>query len=334
MSNTQWNKKNQFLNQLRMVEQFLMYQKKLKKIKVNNQCIICHRIFHKNGYFIYKEYVWKTDLIHYIDFHNSIPSKQFIHIIEQKYIKITNRKYQKHSLIFIMMHRNKLSILDAVMSHGGYSKRYIDPYNKYRYTEHYGVLQLKDLIVHRISIYSENYRIDENDTDIILPDPDNDIMKYDFIFHTHPPTPKPGGRAKYGTLYEMPSVNDILHFIYMYNYGNIQGSLVMTPEGLYLIRKYKLDNKKISIIQSKLIDTYMEVVNSINEKSLNEYGYEFTTYYFYSRIAQNISYIEELNNHLKKFMIYIDYFPRTNKNGKWIVNTIYLPYFKKNKKKI
>lgn len=335
LTHTGLHKKNRFLVKLRLVEQFLTYRKKLTKMKLDNECIFCNRTFYKNSYFVYKDFVWKTDLIHYIEFHKCVPSTEFIQMIDRKYAKIVDRNYQKHSLVFIPMHPNKLSIIDAVMNHGGYSKRYIDPKNKYRYSEHYGVLQLNNLSIHRISIYSDDeHYVDANDPDIILPNPDIDLLKYDFIFHTHPPTPKPGGRAKtYGVIYEMPSINDLLYFIYNYNYGNVQGSLVMTPEGLYLIRKYILDNKALNINQSQMIDTIEKVMDSINERALLEYGREFTTYYFYSRIAQNLSYIEELNNHLKKFMIYIDYFPRTNKNGKWVVDTVYLPYFKKNQKK-
>ena len=78
-----------------------------------------------------------------------------------------------------------------------------------------------------------------------LPGDMPEAYEYSFIFHTHPPEKGgPGSRAPYGILYEFPSSSDLLHFIEHYNNGITIGSLVMTPEGLYNIRKHKLDSKK------------------------------------------------------------------------------------------
>ena len=44
-----------------------------------------------------------------------------------------------------------------------------------------------------------------------------DASFYQYLFHTHPPTPKPGGRAGEGIVYEFPSIGDILHFIDHFN---------------------------------------------------------------------------------------------------------------------
>lgn len=333
LSERKWRQKNDFISKLKVVEQFLIYRKKFKKISSNTKCIICERRFYKNYVFLYKDIIWNTDLFHYIQLHNYIPSDNFIEIISKKYDKLTSKK-NKHSLIFISFNQNKLGILDAVMNHGGYSKRYIDFENKYRYSEHYGVFNIKKLSVDRISIYSDQYTIDQNDPEILYPAENDDILNYDYIFHTHPPTPKPGGRAHdHGIIYEFPTAEDIIHFIYHYNYGKIQGSMIMTPEGLYFIRKYILDNKKIIVDENKLLKIIFDLNVSLNQNALLKYGHNFTSYFFYSRIAQDTSFIDEFNNILKKFKIYIDYFPRIKKNNKWIVDTIYIPYIKKSKKK-
>ena len=322
-----WNKKYKFMKQLRLVEQYFSFKKKFKSIKQKNMCIYCNKEIYNTIYFIYKDVVWKNDLSHYIENHNYMPSNNFIQIIAEKHNKISTNN--KNKLIFITLSQNKLSIIDAVMNHGGNVKRYLDRNNVYRYSEHYGVLLLKHYSVDKISVYSEKYTSDQDDPDIILPDINLDIMKYDYLFHTHPPTPKAGSRASQGILYEFPSINDILNFIDNYNFGNIQGSLVMTPEGLYYIRKYILDNKKIKINEKKFVTECMNMLFDLQTQSILKYGTSFNTYYFYSKIAQDTSFIHNLNNFLKKFMIYIDYFPRSKKNGKWVVETIQIPFFKK-----
>ena len=71
-----------------------------------------------------------------------------------------------------------------------------------------------------------------------MPNNVEDMFNYEYIFHTHPPTPRPGGRVNVGIVYELPSIGDVLHFIDHFNDGKISGSIVITSEGIYNIRHY------------------------------------------------------------------------------------------------
>ena len=63
-------------------------------------------------------------------------------------------------------------------------------------------------------------------------------------------------------------------------------------------------------------------------KAIKKYGKEFTTQYFYSKIAQNISYMKNINKKIKKYGIFIEYIPRIrDKKGRWILEEILLPVY-------
>ena len=152
---------------------------------------------------------------------------------------------------------------------------------------------------------------------------------YEYIFHTHPPTPKHGGRAKeMGILYEFPSISDIFHFIDHFNDGTTQGSMVITPEGLYNIRKLIFDSKKLKLDEETLYTEMRNAMRNAQTKALDKYGTDFTTYDFYSKIAQDREYIGMINKVLNKYQITIDYFSRqVDEKGKWYIDTIYLPIY-------
>ena len=217
------------------------------------------------------------------------------------------------------------------MKHGGYNKKYYDMIkrNVTRYSEHAGFFDIRNKIVHNVIVSGNTLRIDRGDEEIFLPKNTPDAYNYEYIFHTHPPTPKPGGRAIDGVLYEFPSIGDMLHFIDHFNDGNTIGSLVMTSEGLYNIRKYEHNKKSINIDEDKFYEEIKKISSQTQEKAISKYGTSFTTYTFYSQIAQDITFIGMINEKLKKYHIAIDFYPRIKDfRGSWIVDTIYIPIYK------
>src|SRR5207253_201429 len=161
----------------------------------------------------------------------------------------------------------------------------------------------------------------------------SEMFDYEYIFHTHPPTPKPGGRAVDGILYEVPSVGDIYHFIDHHNDGNVIGSLVVTAEGLYNIRKASSGPNNIKINDDDLYRGYQRTFNKIQKAAIDKYGINFNTERFYKTISQDTNFINVLNSTLNKFDIQIDYYPRKqNTDGKWIIDTVFL-VFRENKQK-
>lgn len=329
-----WSDKIQFMKRLEYVQMNVISHE-----TENKDCVICGKKNITTKIFkIFKinKNLWDNGYMHYIDKHNIKPPDSFIDLIynynlpkvKSHKLMYRSKMYNIHDLRYIKLDKNQILILDALLRHGGYDKKYIDPQNDvYRYSEHMGLLDFDKGKVNKIIISGDTNRVDIGDDDIYLPQDIPDMINYEYMFHTHPPTPKPGGRAIDGILYEMPSISDIFHFLKFYNKGKTQGSLVITSEGLYNIRKNNFDNKKIKINENEFYDKVSKMYGVLQNDSVNKYGYKFDTYYFYSVIAQDLSYINRLNKLLNKYELQIDYFPRVHKDNKWIIDSIYLPVY-------
>lgn len=334
--NKYWAGTEQFLEQLIKKEKDL----KIATINRNKNCLLCSKKNINNGIYRITEFVWEDGLKHYIEAHNIRPSDEFMEIVyiyksariksEKKIIKFKSDLYLVHDVRHVKLNRNQIMIMDALMKHGGYSKKYIDKKNKniFRYSEHSGLLDFNKQGLDKIIISGKTERIDRGDEEIYLPKNIPDAFDYEYIFHTHPPTPKPGGRAELGILYEFPSISDIFHFIDHFNGGLTQGSLVLASEGMYNIRKKEFDRKKLKINEDKMYDELQNLYPTIQEDAVEKYGTTFKTSYFYEVISQDLSWIKILNNTLNKYGIQIDFYPREkDENNKWIIMDIYLPIY-------
>jgi hypothetical protein len=115
-----------------------------------------------------------------------------------------------------------------------------------------------------------------------------------------------------------------------YNRGKTIGSLVMTAEGLYNIRKYIDNNEKIKFNEDEMYNKMMKLFIKLQDMSIKKYGTTFSSYEFYSVIAHDTSYITKINNVLNKYDLSIDFYPRVKDiKGSWIVDNIYLPVIRK-----
>lgn len=363
-----WPDKQNVLNRLESFGTYLETKGKTIPYDEKKECLICGKKNVTTKRFKYINIMWEDGLSHYINVHNIEPSTQFKQFILNKKItkklnnlyrsnnrsisskqsvtnsKKTNKISNKSKLIlsrvvkdekeYVMIERNQMLILDALMIHGGYAKKYIDLEKNFsRYSEHAGFLDFEGDTLSKIIVSGKTNRIDEGDEEIYLPMGMDDMFDYEYIFHTHPPTPKPGGRAEDGILYEFPSIGDIYHFIDHHNDGNVIGSLVVTAEGLYNIRKSNSEVNDIKIDEDDLYKKYQRMFNKIQKDAISEYGTDFTTKTFYSDIAQNATYISKMNTVLNTFDIHIDYYPRKKDvEGRWIIDTVFL-VFRDNKPK-
>lgn len=337
----EWGYKEQFINRLKYVEIILKNNNKIMKIVEPKKCLLCNHKIKAEYTYKFEKYIWQDILIHYIDKHNIKPPEQFLDFIYfnklnmpinlTTNINLAREDNQKDNLKYIKINRNQLLILDALLEHGGYTKKYSDPEktNIFRYSEHSGLFNLDKRQLQKIVVLGNTNRVDLGDDEIYMPQNVEDMFKYEYIYHTHPPTPKPGGRAEYGIVYELPSIGDILHFIDHFNDGKVSGSIVITAEGLYNIRKLDLKKDKFSIDEDNLYREYNTISRKIQSQCIKKYGTEFTLNKFYSEIAQDTKLINNINETVNKFNINIDYIPRiidTNKN--WILDTLYLPVYK------
>jgi hypothetical protein len=335
-----WNFKNSFLEKITEVETKLKHKFMKYKKDEFKDCLLCDKKKITTGIFSINGIRWENGLKHYVKIHNNRPSNEFTDFIfrfgneERKSHIITKIKgvsvIKSNKKRYLKVSRNQLLIMDALMKHGGY-KIYKDKYenNIYRYSEHAGLLDFDNSGLERIIISGNTTRIDEGDDDIFLPKNMIDAFDYEYIFHTHPPTPKPGGRAKLGIIYEFPSISDIFHFMEHYNDGRTQGSIVIAPEGLYIIRKKDSSNqKKIKINEDKFYKEATKIIWKVHEESIKRYGTDFSISTFYSKIAQDLSPINEINTVLNKFGIHIDYYSRIKDiKNQWVIDTLYLPVY-------
>lgn len=331
----EWAEKEEFVLKLKNVELDLL--DKSNNYKTQKDCLLCGAKKISTKYFFLNGYIWQDSLSHYILKHNIKPVGEFIEkiknfklLLKRNVMRIQGTSYTIDNLRYVKLDRNQIMILDALMKHGGYDKKYFDQKNDkiFRYSEHAGMLDFGHNGLDKIIISGNTNRVDRDDNEIYMPSRISDILEYEYIFHTHPPTPKPGGRVSLGVLYEFPSISDIFHFISHFNMGRTQGSLVITPEGLYNIRTIKPNLKKILINEDALFRKLKRIMKSVQDDAIQKYGTEFSTTYFYSTISQDRTYIDQINKVLEPFDLYIDFFSREQAhNGKWIVNTIYLPIY-------
>jgi hypothetical protein len=332
-----WSGKYFFLEKLNLLEDFLIKKHKMIKLDNYHNCQLCSNNNISKNYFKYKKNIWLDSLKHYVDKHNIKPPSKFIRFIlnndptninkcHNSFVKINGKIKKIDKFAYVKIRENQLLILDALMEHGGIKPKYKEKHEiGFRYSEHAGVLEFKNNVLNKIVISGTTQRSDSDDTEIFLPSIGDLAYEHEYIFHTHPATPKPGGRVKDNILYEFPSVNDIYHFIVHYNYGLVQGSLIITPEGLYNIRKYKFEKNKIKLDKNMEKELNKTIIK-IQHNAIDKFGENFTSNFFYSVIAQDNTYIDEINKLLKKYDIFIDFFPRQkNKKGNWVIGTIYLP---------
>lgn len=334
---TNWSGKDQFLERLNVVNKELLKQGNYRE-KKSIDCLLCNKKKVTMGDFSLNNTIWEDGLTHYIESHNTRPSSDFQELIygfqtknnNSRVLKVDGTLYKMDDLKYIKLDRNQIMIMDALMKHGGYKKKYIDPKNKnlFRYSEHAGLIDFNNDTVEKIIISGRTNRVDQGDDEIYLPKNIPEAFDYEYIFHTHPPTPKPGGRVNIGILYEFPSISDIFHFIDHYNDGNTQGSLVVTPEGLYNIRPLRFNKKKIKINEDSLYKNLSTLMHKLQSDAITKHGNDFSTHIFYSKIAQDLTFINSINDLLKKYNLHIDFFPREKDYlGNWIIETLHLPIF-------
>jgi hypothetical protein len=330
----EWLYKNEFVKKLKLLENILSSSEKYLKFENKKKCKLCDKSYSYGTYKL-ERYIWEDNLTHYIEIHNIKPPEEFIdYIFFSKYkniFKIKSIVIKDDETKYIKIDKNQLLILDALLEHGGYSQKYADLKNKniFRYSEHSGLFDFNSNKLQKIVVLGNTNRVDKGDNEIYMPNNVEDMFKYEYIFHTHPPTPKPGGRAEYGILYELPSIGDIFHFIDHFNDGIISGSIIITSEGLYNIRQAKFKSDKFYLNEDALFNQYNKISKQIQQSGIKKYGVNFTDEIFFEKIAQDIDIINKMNYILNEFYIHIDFIPRIkNEKKQWIIDTIYLPVYK------
>jgi len=329
-----WTGQYLFAQKLLKLQFTLNRQKNFESI--NENCEICNIENITTREYSYKRTHWKDGIVHYILEHNYKPTSEFMEFILGHYVSLTKTHVRLPSIIYqkrsnnkkyIKIDKNQLQILDALMVNGGYTKKYKTNNGKYKYSEHSGFFVIENGNLDKIVVDSNIQRINDSDPEVFLPS--NMIEAYDceYIFHTHPPTPEPSSRRANGIMYELPSANDIAHFIIHSNFGVTRGSIVISPEGLYIIRRINDKYKYIYLDQSNLeqfLNNVQTIQYAIQEKSIRE-NKDFSIEKYYNKIIQDKTFLNPLNDYLKQYNIKIDYYPRKlNSKNQWVIDDIYL----------
>ena len=311
---------------------------KSKQKKNIKKCPFCDKIFEFN-------YIYKIIKIHDLDIHlfkihniiNSILYKQ-----------ICNIEFKDFDIEWCLLETNQINIIDGLYEIGS-NKMYIEKNKNIseskisRFSEHSGFIYLKKNKVSNINVITGS-RVEQSDPKLYMPINYDEAFEVNYIFHTHPKTPYIGSRIKNEIIYEFPSISDIIHFIDHHNNGKLMGSIVIAPEGLYIIRKNNFNNKNISVDYDIMItdlenifiecynDSYLKYSFIDFNKYLTNNEINIPEHIFYEKIALDYEYINKINKVLIKYDVYIDYYARiffdNNLTKKWIIDNIYIPLSK------
>jgi ferredoxin len=189
--NKPWSGQKQFISKLEEIETFLTKNKKIISLpdKKCTNCLLCDKTCITTKRFIINEYIWDNGLMHYICVHNINPDEEFIDKIFKYYIPLNkrinfeSRLELKNNAYYLKIDKNQLMILDALMKHGGYTKKYYDTQkrNIFRYSEHAGYFDIRMKNVENIIIQGNTVRVDRGDEEIFLPINSEDTFNYEYI---------------------------------------------------------------------------------------------------------------------------------------------------------
>jgi len=303
----------------------------------NKECDKCKiKKFYKLG-----NIVWANSIKHKIEHHKSYPSEYFIkiilamvifanHIINPP-IQILPKYISYYS--YIPLHYNKLLIIDALMFQGS-QRRYLVPSDnkfgqeKFIYSEHSGAISIKNKSVDNIIVSAETNRMETNDENIYLPTNTEILGAYDYIFHTHPNTSTYGGRMNEGIIYEFPSANDLFNFIKYHNDGKAQASIVVAPEGIYVIRPIKY--QKLFNINLELFYYLRKFILKLEKIAMKKFKYLVHKIsdpnIFHNTVGSDFTCIKLYNKFIESANLFIEYYPRIKKNNEWSLRQINLPH--------
>ncbi len=290
----------------------------------------CPSCTYKSNLVLYKnkDILFDNSMLHHMVEHNYKPEKDILRRIKRssKKIKIKATFSREKEFYKFVLERNQILILDSLMNYGK-DKLYVDKSRLLRYSEHAGLLDFDKKGLEKVIISGKTNRQDKDDPEILLPQNMADALDYEFMFHTHPPTPYPGARATVGVLYEFPSMGDIFHFIEHYNLGETQGSIIIAPEGMYIIHSNTGDNEIIVKDEKTVYENLLEESFNIQHNAIIKYGKEFNNNtIFNDKVINDLSFIKEFNKMLKKYLddqIYVEYIPRIkDEYGNYIIDKV------------
>ncbi|MBA3751020.1 MAG: hypothetical protein H0X03_09070 [Nitrosopumilus sp.] len=325
-NNKEANVHSNFFNCLNRVENILDIIKPENSINIK---LICNNCQNKSYYLLSNIY-WPSDVEHRILKHKKYPSNEFIkmisniHIIKNSIINppiiVPVKKFK--NIKYVYLSKNDLLKIDGLMESGSNPIYELGDNNVY--TEHSGVLELKKGKISSIVINTDTNRQSDKDQNILLPINSPNFETHAFIYHTHPNTKILAGRIDQGILYEFPSASDIFNFIKYNKDYLLQSSIIIAPEGTYVIRcldmtKKIIVNKKNDLLKY-ILHLEKKAITKHNSPKINEPNY------FHTNISQDMSFIKKYNKYIESWNIYVEYYPREQYNDHWFLRPFTLSW--------
>lgn len=288
-------------------------------------CKICN----DTQYYRLSHIIWPKNMIHLITDHHMFPSEYFVNVITNLCIinnKIMNPPIELprdmlSNVKYIRLRYNQLLIIDALMENG--SEAIYEHDGRKLYSEHAGVINIKNDLVESVSVSTNTNRVDDNDGNIFLPQSEKTNYEFEYMFHTHPNTNTNGERMKSGILYEFPSSNDIFYFVQCHNNGRSQGSIVVAPEGTYVVRPVKYAKKiKLGVTNADLNANIIKIERAAHAKNKHLIDKFIDPDTFHKHVSYNFDYIKMYNSYLHPHNIFIEYYPRIKLGKRWALREI------------
>lgn len=228
---------------------------------------------------------------------------------------------------WIYLSRNQLMILDGLF-HQGSIASYEDEQHRNKFSEHSGYLILKDDSIDKIVTFADSSRIDSGDPSIFLPKNQPDMGQYPFLFHTHPITGNVDEQFSRGVLYEFPSPGDLANFAHYSNSCLLYGSIVIAPEGMYVIRKD--DFQKKIVTNPGVITKLQREIDAIEKEAIGYYRNKREKLlnrgdYYHLMLGRNVEYIAKYNDLIKSLNLFVEYYPRIKSGDNWVLTRVNLP---------
>ena len=127
-----WGNRAIFLSKLSDVEESI--KSSYVPTTEPKSCLLCSRVI-TNGTYTFNNIKWDDGYKHYIEKHDIVPTKEFQDFIFTFYIKkktntplfkFKGTLFYKQDIRYIKLEKNQLMILDALLKHGSYTKKYFD----------------------------------------------------------------------------------------------------------------------------------------------------------------------------------------------------------------
>lgn len=320
-----------FIYKLNKIENILIKLKKFKKYKKKKNCLITKKKNIGNKIFNLFGVNWDNTLIYYMINFNITPSSEFYNFIKNiiikkkklslnskfkfRLFKFKGNIFKRFKNKYVSMNKNDFRILDALFNDG--SKKLYNYNDELKYSEHSGLIDFNLKRIDRIIINTKNY-IDKNDDELFFPENMIDEADYEFIFHTHPKTKN---RFNDGIIFEFPSIEDLINYGQNFNEGFTQGSLIIAPEGLYIITTIDY-NFKIKIPKNKEKNILEDKLNELNFLSFNKYKNNYNNKFFYTKIIKDHSFIKLYNKFIQNLNIKIKFYNRIKFKNNYILPNV------------